>query len=85
MRNLCEVSEKDIASKTQLLMNTLGRNIKRKRIEIKLKRVELAFYANITESMICNIENGKKPGISIYTLVKISSALEITMDDLFCE
>jgi len=85
MKNLCEVSEKEIASKTQLLMETLGRNIKKKRIEIKLKRVELAFYASTTESMICNIENGKKPGISIYTLVKISSVLEITLDDLFCE
>lgn len=85
MKNLCEVSEKEIALKAQLLMETLGKNIKKMRLEKQLSRVDLAFYANITESMICNIENGKKPGISIYTLVKISSALEITHDQLFCE
>jgi len=83
MEKLCEVSEKQIAFKTQILMDALGKNIKKKRLENKLSRVELAFYANTTESMICNIENGKKPGISIYTLVKISQALDVNLCILF--
>lgn len=85
MKNLCEVSEKEIALKTQLLMGTLGKNIKKRRCENKLSRVDLAFYASTTESMLCNIENGNKSGITIYTLIKISSALEITVHELFCE
>lgn len=48
-----------------------------------MSRVDLAFYANTTESMICNIENGKKPGISVYTIVKISEALKINLSLLF--
>ncbi|APZ82911.1 hypothetical protein [Flavobacterium phage FL-1] len=85
MKNLCEVSEKEIALKTQSLMETLGKNIKKIRCESKMSRLDLAFYANTTESMLCNIENGKKLGVSVYTLVKISSALEITIGELFCQ
>jgi len=83
MEKLSEVSEKEIAFKTQILMISLGKNIKKKRLENRLSRVELAFYASTTESMICNIENGKKPGISIYTLVKISQALDVNLCVLF--
>jgi len=85
MKKLCEVSEKQITFKTKILMDTLGKNIKNSREENNMKRVELAFRANTTESMICNIENGKKSGVSIYTLVKISEALEINIETLFCQ
>ncbi len=83
MKKLCEVSEKEIAFRTQLLMEALGKNIKKLRLQNKLSRVDLAFYASTTESMICNIENGKKPGISIYTLVKISQVLDVNFCILF--
>lgn len=83
MKKLCEVSEKEIAFKTEILMTSLGKNIKKERLKNNLSRVDLAFYASTTESMICNIENGKKPGISIYTLVKISQALDVNLCVLF--
>lgn len=83
MKKLCEVSEKEIAFKTEILMTSLGKNIKKERLKNNLSRVDLAFYASTTESMICNIENGKKPGISIYTLVKISQALDVSLCILF--
>jgi len=83
MKKLCEVSEKEIAFKTEILMTSLGKNIKKERLKNDLSRVDLAFYASTTESMICNIENGKKPGISIYTLVKISQALDVNLAVLF--
>lgn len=78
-----EISEKEIAFRSQLLMEALGKNIRKQRLENKMSRMDLAYYANTTESMICNIENGKKPGISIYTLVKISQALDVNLCILF--
>jgi len=83
MKKLSEVTEKQIAFRTEVLMTALGKNIRKERLKGNLSRVELAFYANTTESMICNIENGKKPGISIYTLVKISQALDVNFCVLF--
>ena len=83
MKNLSEVTEKQIAFKTQILMEAMGKNIKKERLKNNLSRVDLAFYANTTESMICNIENGKKAGISIYSLVKISQALDVNLCVLF--
>ena len=78
-----EIKEKEIEQKSVLLMKTLGVNIKKERIKKNVSRTELAYYAKTTESMICNIENGNKQGISIYTLVKISEALEIELYLLF--
>lgn len=79
MYKMDEVKEKEIDQKSVLLMKTLGINIKNERIKHNMSRTELAYCAKTTESMICNIENGKKTGISIYTLVKISEALEIEL------
>ena len=78
-----EVSEKEIAFRTHILMENIGKNIKKERLKQKMTRTDLAFYASTTESMICNIENGKKSGISIYTLVKISQSLDVNMCILF--
>lgn len=83
MKELCEVTEKQIAFKTKILMDAMGKNIKKEREKIPMSRTELAFRASTTESMICNIENSKKPGISIYTLVKISQALDVNLSVLF--
>ena len=83
MRELSEVTEKQIAFRTQVLMETLGKNLKKERIKQGMSRTNLAFYAKTTESMICNIENGKKSGISVYTLIKISESLDINIWKLF--
>jgi transcriptional regulator with XRE-family HTH domain len=83
MKKHSETSAKEIAFRTHLLMETMGKNLKKERIKQNMSRVELAFYADITESVICNIENGKKEGISVYTLVKISEALDINIWNLF--
>jgi len=85
MQKLNEMTEKEIEVKTQLLMEILGVNIKKQRIKQKMSRTELAFYAKTTESRICDIENGKKAGISVYSIVKLSEALEISIDSLFCK
>jgi Helix-turn-helix. len=85
MKKQYEFSEKEIGMKIKSIMIVLGENIKKKRIEKNISRTELAYDANTTEGMICNIENGKKLGITIYTLVKISNALETTAKELFCE
>jgi transcriptional regulator with XRE-family HTH domain len=83
-KNIMEdFSEKVIDSNVKKVMATIGANVKMIRLNRKMTRVELAFYCNSTESMICNIENGKKQGISVYTLVKLSNALEVDLHILF--
>jgi len=64
-------------------MLVIGKNVKKERMNNKFSRGDLAFYARTTESMICNIENAKKSGVSIYTLVKISEALDVSICSLF--
>jgi transcriptional regulator with XRE-family HTH domain len=77
-----EVSEKKVDCKIKLIMERLSKNLKRERLEKNMSRVDLAFYSKTTESVICNLENAKKTGISIYTLVKITESLGISICSL---
>jgi transcriptional regulator with XRE-family HTH domain len=83
MKKAYEFSEKNVGIRIQLMMEVLGNRIRKERMNINMSRTELAYYAGTTEGMICNMENGKKSGISIYTLVKISEALDISLCVLF--
>jgi transcriptional regulator with XRE-family HTH domain len=85
MKKNSEVSEKEIAFRAHVLMEAFGVNLKKERINQKMSRTDLAFHAKTTESMICNLENCKKVGVSIYTLVKISQALDVNIWTLFEE
>jgi transcriptional regulator with XRE-family HTH domain len=83
MGKLSEVTEREVMFRTKMLMETMAKNLKQERVKQGLSRTDLAFYAKTTESMICNLENSRKVGISIYTLVKISQALDINIWTLF--
>jgi len=83
MKKNYDFSEKEIGVKIQAMMISIGIKIKKERLTSKMGRAELAYLAGTTENMICNIENGKKAGISVYTLVKISEALDIKLCILF--
>ena len=54
-------------------------NIKRRREELGISQKELAKKADISQSMLCDIEKGRcKP--SIYTAIKLAKVLQI--DDI---
>lgn len=62
----------------------IGKNIKSHRIELKLTQQELAYRAgNIERSTISNIERFQCNGITLGTLIKISSVLKIDVCELF--
>jgi transcriptional regulator with XRE-family HTH domain len=79
MEKQSEISEKEISFRNQVTMDNISKNLRKERLKQNMSRVELAFYAKITESMVCDLENGRKTGISIYTLVKLSQALDVNL------
>lgn len=85
MSQLDEISEKQISEKTRLMMVLIGTNVKKQRGVKEMSRIDLAYCAKTTESVICNIENGNKEGITVYSMVKLSEALGIDLFLLFCE
>ncbi len=59
----------------------MGTHIKKMRKENKLSQSQLSFMAEIAESTLLRIENGKHIA-SINTLISIAKALEIPMKEL---
>lgn len=71
------------------LYNVIGRNIKyyRKLYNLqkgKMTQEKLAELTDVSTALIGNLESEKiKQGLSVYTLWKISKALEISVEKLF--
>ena len=71
------------------LFNIIGKNIKyyRKRYDLekgKMTQERLAELADVSIALIGNLESEKiAQGLSVFTLWKISKALEISIDKLF--
>lgn len=62
--------------------NTIGRNIRTARDEKGLSQRQLSEKTEISQTQLSDYENGKKtPGL--FTLAKLSLALEKSMDELF--
>ena len=64
-----------------LLLETIGNNIRRYRTLKKMSQQSVADYTNIAKSTIQRIENGKL-NPTILMLEKISITLEIEIEDL---
>lgn len=60
----------------------IGFNIKRIRQSKKLTQLDLAAFLNIEDSALRRIENGRT-NPTIKTLLKISKALNVNINDLF--
>ncbi len=65
-----------------MLNNKIAKNLKRTRIEKKLSLERIARLADLSLNTIVKIENGTNKNPTIETLIKISKALEISVDDL---
>ena len=58
---------------------TAGMRIKKLRLEKRYTREQLAYLADISDKFLYEIESGKK-GFSAVTLMKLSKALNVSMD-----
>ena len=58
---------------------TAGKRIKKLRLEKRYTREQLAYLADISDKFLYEIESGKK-GFSAVTLMKLSEALNVSMD-----
>lgn len=57
--------------------------IKDLRDEKNLSQEELAKKADVSRTIISDLENGKKNNITLNTLKKIAEALEVQVNDIF--
>ncbi|BFO68103.1 helix-turn-helix domain-containing protein [Chryseobacterium sp. KCF3-3] len=60
----------------------IGERIKEVRVEKKLSQEAVAFNAGIERSFMTHIENGRR-NVSIETLKKVLTGLEISFSDFF--
>lgn len=70
-------------NKDELLL-IVGRNLRKYRIEDNLTQEQLAEKAGISTPFYANLERGKK-SMSILTLKKLASALQVSVDCLLNE
>lgn len=58
-------------------------NIRAIREEKQMTQVELSKAANVSRTVICQLESGKRPVITTDTMLKISKALDRPIEDIF--
>ncbi|WP_286081454.1 helix-turn-helix domain-containing protein [Parablautia intestinalis] len=59
----------------------IGENIRKRREELGMSQIELAKKVNVSRSMICQVESGRKPP-SMVMGKYIADALGCSMDSL---
>lgn len=70
--------------KNEDILNSIGKKIKKARLDKNLTQNALAEQIDISTDLLRNIENGRNIG-SIATLINLCNALEITTDFLFAD
>lgn len=65
----------------QMILTTLGKNVKSNRVRLNLTQSELADKARIHRNYVCNIENGRM-NPTILLLLDITQVLGVEIDDL---
>lgn len=64
---------------------SIGIRVRIRRKELGLTIFNLAVDSDCSLSVISDLERGVCTGITISTLIKIATALEMNPDELFCE
>lgn len=62
----------------------LGKKLKTIRLSKKIPQTEIAYRCNFDKSSYNNIEAGKR-NVTIFTLLKILNALDVTLQEFFKE
>jgi transcriptional regulator with XRE-family HTH domain len=66
-----------------MIQTTLnGSTIRRLRLERGLSQFDLSCDAGIERCLISNLENNKRPAVSLSTAVKLASFFNITIEEL---
>jgi transcriptional regulator with XRE-family HTH domain len=68
----------DISEQLQYVID----QIKKFRVRQGISQIELSLRANLSQSFLANLENGKKQP-SVLTIIKIASALEVNPKEFF--
>lgn len=63
----------------------IGLKIRKRRKELDLTLFNLAVDSECSISVISELERGLASGMTLCTIIKIASALEISPEELFCE
>lgn len=61
----------------------MGERVRKRRKELKMSQAELAKKAGISRVQVSNIERGIHKNIRLTTIRALSSALELTVEELF--
>lgn len=80
-----EISIPAAKNKTQNTLKTIGKNIKRLRIEGELSQGDTAFFIFGDKSMISSLERGSHKNITLLTLIKIATLFDVEVEDLLKE
>lgn len=83
MKELEEVSQRNVSEKVLLLLTQAGKKVAAIRNEINATQQDIAFYAGLDKSFISNLERGMIDGATLTTLVKISEVFQMEVWDLF--
>ena len=63
-------------------MSTIGKNIKKFRLDKKLSQDKLSKLADLSLNTVVKIELDESPNPTIETIQRIAKALEVSVDDL---
>lgn len=63
----------------------MGKEIKKRRIELGIKQKELAQIVGVTQQHLGNLENGRCNNPRRYLMIAIAKALETDVQTLFFE
>ncbi len=62
----------------------MGFRIKERREELRMTQEELAVKSGVSRQTISSLETGKYENVLVSTLSAIASALDTTVDKIFC-
>lgn len=78
-----EINKDKVQVQVNLAIIKIGDVIRRKRLELGITQQTLAFYMLVDKSSISEIERGQVRNMTLLTLFKISSVLDIDIKDYF--
>lgn len=78
-----ELNKVEISVKVSSKIKEIGNRIRCNRIEKHLTQQDLAYYCCSDKCLISEIERGTAKNITLFTLFKIASVLELSEDYLF--
>jgi transcriptional regulator with XRE-family HTH domain len=74
--------KKQTVGEREVFLKSIGKAIHKRRNQLGISQEGLAYKADLNRAYLSDIERGER-NISVYTLKKITEALDITMTEIF--